>query len=305
MFFSGSHVVKFISNIYFDGYAEALDRVALHNRLSPAAPLTVLGFGVNARGDHGIVVRQPFIQGRHLSEDDILRHLENIGFRREESFKFSMEYTNGDYYVGDMHDENAILTHDGGIALIDTDSRLNVPKLRCGGTYRIPELSYLEDAVEAIGRVMRVLAPVAVPRIEYEDRYHTDKNHLKEQLALNGRYNGALTAPDGRRFLLQVDPKDKGQLLRIWCSGVNVMLDLERGFSEDEKMDLSAGRCITRGDRTCAFNIDLGRVTVCRNMPIKISKRHVDKIRPVVDAEPYRLKIREIIQNNKPLCQHL
>lgn len=273
MFFDGNRVIKIISNIYFDDYTAALDRVSLHNFLSPAAPLTVLGFGLNSRNEYGIVVSQPFVKGQHLPETEISRYLAGMGFKKQEDMVTMTEYTRGDYYIGDMHDENVLLLPKGSIVMIDTDSRLNVPELKCGGTYAVPEISFSRSAVSAIDRALREIVPDEVNRQEYEQRFATKDNFLKEQLEQTGRYNGCLvmTDEDGhtRAFVLQVDPSDSTRLLRTWCDSIAVMLDKEMNLTEKENRALSSGLAITRNQETYAFNPDRGRVTSCKRFTLK------------------------------------
>ena len=273
MFFDGNRVIKIISNVYFDSYETALDRIALHNFLSPKTPLAVLGFGLNYRNEYGIVVSQPFVKGRHLPEAEISRYLAGMEFKKQEDMVAMTEYTRGDYYIGDMHDENVILTPDGNIALIDTDSRLNVPELKCGGTYAVPEISFSRSAVSAIDSALREIVPVEVSRHEYEERFATKDNFLKEQLEQTGRYNGYLLMADKddqtRPFVLQVDPSDSTRLLRTWCDSIAVMLDKEKNLTEKESRALSSGLAITRNQETYAFNPDRGRVTSCKRFTLK------------------------------------
>ncbi len=273
---------KFISNVFFFDYEKALDRIALHNVFSPKVPLTVLGYGINSGGECGIVVRQPYVKGRHLSEEDIQRYIEGIGFSRVKDVIATTEYTNDLYYMGDMHDENAILTPGGEIALIDTDSRLNTPDLGYGGRWRIPGLSFSEQALWRIDRVMQRTVPASVSRAEYERRFDNGRNRLREQLAATGRFDGCLLMADDygapMTFTLQVDPSDESRLLRIWCEGIEMMVDREKAaggmpLEEDDLFLIASGKAVKKGGVSYAFDLDRGLIRPCREF---VPKKRVD-----------------------------
>lgn len=275
VFFDGNVVYKFINNVYFPDFETSLDRIALHNVLSPKVPLTVLGYGVNTDGEYGIVVRQPFVKGHHLSEDAIGNYIETLSFNKVKDVIATTEYVNDFYYIGDMHDENAIITPGGEVAMFDTDCRLNTPDLGYGGKWIIPGLSYSECSVKAIDSVMRRIAPTVVSRHEYENRFSNDKNLLKEQLAQTGRYNGAVKVMDEngtlKRCCLQVDPDDDSRLLRIWCGGIGTMLGHNKEWSEEEKTALAAGRGVPRGNAFFAFDLNSGTVRPCTRFNQRIA----------------------------------
>ena len=293
VFFAGSFVYKFIRNVYFDSYRMAFDRIALHNFFSPETNLKVVGYGVNTDNEFGIVVKQPFIKGDALTEDDIEGYLNKVGFKKVKDIVATTEYTFGDFYLGDMHDGNAIRTDSGTVILIDVDGRLNVPELKCGGTYKIPEISFSRDAMLGIDESLKKICPVIVSRAKYEDRYHKITN-CREQLAKTGRYNGRLFefTEDGalKGFTLQVDPYNRAQLLKIYRDGISAILDRENIFDEAEKKALSNGLSIKRGHDYYAFNLDLGRVTKCKAMPLRIKpeKKPVE----IVDDHKKAVRIR-------------
>lgn len=295
VFDAGTHVIKFISNIYFSDYETMLDRVALHNHFSPEIPLSVLGYGYGRDGIYGIVVRQPYVQGKSISEAEIGAHIEGLGFKRLEDIIARTEYVNDIYFLGDMHDENAVLTPEGRVAMFDTDSRLNTPELGYGGKYIIPEVSYSEESVRKIDGIMREVAPVVVPREQYEARFGNARNRLKEQLSQTGRYDGHFFMADRtgreRAFTLQVDPTNKGRLLRVWCDGIDVMLDRDRRFSGEEKDSLRDGVAVRRGDRMYAFDLDSGLVRTCSGFNPRITKAQMVEVRRKDDSpapEPLR-----------------
>lgn len=273
VFLAGDHVYKFIANVYFDNFETVLDRVALHNLFAPEVPLTVVGYGTAGSGVHGIIVRQPFVQGKPVSEMAIQKHIENLGFTKIKDIIATTEYVNELYYLGDMHDENVLLVDGEFFAMIDTDSRLNTPELGYGGKRAIPGLAYSDESVRRIDAVMKELAPVRIPQWKCEADYG---RNVARELERTGRLNGSLAMTDDhgreRRFTLQVDPLDRTQALRAWCDGIAVMLDREKGFTEEEKAAFARGEFLRRGGKTYVFDLDCGRVREWRTRSIKIGE---------------------------------
>jgi|GEM_PF-301834 len=128
---SNGMVTKLLSLAYFVTPQFALDRITLHNALFPVAPLMVSGFTSDEDGEFYIVVRQPFVQGRHVGIDDIRQHLHQMQFDRHRSV-YTAAAT---YYATDLHDENVILTPQGFPVVIDVDARLNTPDIHPTGHY--------------------------------------------------------------------------------------------------------------------------------------------------------------------------
>lgn len=274
MYYDGNVVYKFISNVYFSSYDLMLDRVAIHNKISPKVPLTVVGYGVNDNGEYGIVVKQPFVQAGHLAESEIQRYIENLGFTKVKGLISTTEYTTDLYYIGDMHDENAVLTPDGHIALIDIDGRLNTPELGYGGKWTIPQISFTEESVNKIDRIMDIITPTEVSRQEYERRFSTAENMLSEQLQETGRYEGFVTLHDQdsnvKSFAVQVDPEDDGKLLCIPCEAIALMLDQDQSLNNHQKEILAQGQSVKKNGKTLAFDIDTGIVKPCKPFITKI-----------------------------------
>ena len=109
----------------------ALDRVALHNTYFPETRLKVLGFGRDQSGEFKIIVEQPFIGGTHVSDEDIAKYMEQMGFELKNPRNWT--YATPDVYLSDMHDENVIRSETGAICVVDCDIRINTPELRTGG----------------------------------------------------------------------------------------------------------------------------------------------------------------------------
>lgn len=68
---NGASLIKVIGLDYFLQPALALDRISLHNTYFPQTRMTVIGFGRDRNGLFKIVVKQPFIQGVPMSDEEI------------------------------------------------------------------------------------------------------------------------------------------------------------------------------------------------------------------------------------------
>ena len=128
----GATLIKAIGLDYFIQPILALDRISLHNSYFPETALTVLGFGRTADGDFKIVVEQPFIEGTHMSDNEIALFAENIGFKLINPRHWT--FATPEIYLSDLHDENVIRSKEGNIFVVDCDIRINTPSLHCGGT---------------------------------------------------------------------------------------------------------------------------------------------------------------------------
>ena len=76
----GATLIKSIGLDYFIQPILALDRITLHNAYFPETALTVIGFGRTTDGDFKVVVEQPFIEGSHVSDEEIAEFAKRLGF---------------------------------------------------------------------------------------------------------------------------------------------------------------------------------------------------------------------------------
>ena len=127
----GATLIKSIGLDYFIQPILALDRISLHNAYFPATRLTVLGFGRDRHGEFKIIVEQPFIEGEHVSDEEIAEYMKKMGFELRNPRNWT--YATPDIYLSDMHDENVIRYVEGDIFVVDCDIRINTPELREGG----------------------------------------------------------------------------------------------------------------------------------------------------------------------------
>ena len=131
----GTTLVKSIGLDYFVQPILALDRITLHNTYFPETALTVLGVGRNIGGDFKIVVEQSFIEGTHVSDEEIADYMHKMGFELRNPRNWT--YATPDIYLSDMHDENILRSPSGTIFVVDCDIRINTPNLRCGGVRKL------------------------------------------------------------------------------------------------------------------------------------------------------------------------
>ena len=93
--------------------------------------MTVLGFGSTTAGEFQILVQQQFIHGSRVTEMEIQKYAESLGFQlvNPRNWTYATPYV----YLSDMHDENIIKTPQGNLLVIDCDIRINTEELKCGG----------------------------------------------------------------------------------------------------------------------------------------------------------------------------
>ncbi|MBR5694777.1 MAG: hypothetical protein IKX43_00885 [Paludibacteraceae bacterium] len=127
----GNDLLKTIGLDYYIQPILALDRVCLHNSLFPETSMSVLGFGRKQSGEWQIVVGQPYVQGKQMSDGQISEFAQKIGFKLVNPRNWTFATPN--IYLSDLHDENVILSKEGNIFVVDCDVRINTPELRCGG----------------------------------------------------------------------------------------------------------------------------------------------------------------------------
>lgn len=97
--------------------------------------MIVLGFGRTNDGEFKIIVEQPFIEGSHISDEEIADYMQKMGFELRN--KRNWTYATPDIYLSDMHDENVIRSSAGTIFVVDCDIRINTPELKQGGRRKL------------------------------------------------------------------------------------------------------------------------------------------------------------------------
>ncbi|MDR3246957.1 MAG: hypothetical protein LBT50_11085 [Prevotellaceae bacterium] len=124
------YVTKFVKYRILDNTPEGFidNRISLYNYVFPDTYYELVGF--SETGDNfEFVVRQPFIQGRHLdfnNESDVKlldAEMEKIGFKQ----LVPTVYKNDNIGLYDFRNGNVIIDSDGNILFIDIVPKLNMP----------------------------------------------------------------------------------------------------------------------------------------------------------------------------------
>ena len=196
--------VKAIGLDYYGSPALALDRVELHNRYFPHAPLSLVGFGevkdvVGKDGEvelygrpFNLIAEQSIIdRSKELTKDEIRERLEAQGFMfvadRGDS-GIDMATPDGKAVVSDLHERNVFGTEGGGVAVIDCDIRRkgglageNNPTKRNVGVTDEEEAEYLEAVLSGDETKTTQLIQRAAKLAGYEDvsEYKNTENTRK------------------------------------------------------------------------------------------------------------------------------
>ena len=128
---NGTYLVKAIGLDYFVQPILALDRISLHNALFQQTAMKVIGFGSTKNRDFNILVEQRYVEGSHISDDEISSYIQKLGFKLINPKNWT--FATPEIYLSDLHDENVIRSKEGNIFVVDCDIRINTPELKCGG----------------------------------------------------------------------------------------------------------------------------------------------------------------------------
>ena len=130
---------KLISLKHYNVLCLALDRIIIHNAIFPETCLVVMGFARDRYGQFVVVVKQPYVSGDPITEEERVSFMYGLGFvDAGMDYGMHLNYKTPDLYIGDINEFNAI-KGDYGLHVIDADCRLNVPEIDCGGTYIIKQ----------------------------------------------------------------------------------------------------------------------------------------------------------------------
>lgn len=110
------------------GYAtikEALESIAIHNRIFPETAMKVVGFGMDD-GELNIIIEQPHISdGRYATSEEIQQFVsEHFGAERDESVEGGQSYKTAAYLLQDLKPKNVIVKNVDGeehLFVIDGD----------------------------------------------------------------------------------------------------------------------------------------------------------------------------------------
>ncbi len=126
---------KLIHNDYFITPQLMLDRIAIHNSISPAQ-LILQGFTQDKNGNLLFVVDQKIVRGTVPTDADVKKLTEVLNLKKHPKFRGNTFLSeDGSLYISDLHDENVIVNPEGDPIIVDTEARLNTPELGKEGTY--------------------------------------------------------------------------------------------------------------------------------------------------------------------------
>ena len=268
VFDGGDKVFKTIDLNHYGSVERLLDRISIHNALFPETRMVVEGFGMrdDAEDSTGFVaiVSQPFIEGG-ICPDSATASAKLTEKALEHKFVNGVGFffsVGEDVVVCDLHDENVIYDRDGNLHVFDCDIRLNTYDGPAHGSYAIPEVTFTEESIGAIGDLLKRIVPKSIPRDVFESAYSVSVPFLKEQLETTGRIDGALRGGARKDFYCAaLDPGDSRTVLMMPCEGAALMLDIAGDqFTEKETAILAEGRGIFHDGRFLAFDPGTGRV---------------------------------------------
>lgn len=272
------YVHKAIDFSHYMSMSAFLDRITIHNAIFPETRMEITGFGLrdDATDNTGYVavVRQPFVRGKAPDtpeEMDLVRKkLRDKGFLMPERFAgWCFVSESGNLFLGDIHDNNCVLSPEGNLLVFDCEALLNIiPSL--GGKYVIPPLDYYDTAVEEIQKVIAGLMPVSIPvdvfladgRFIGESLSCSRRNALKTQLKSFGYINGLMNG----RYVVQADPEIQGNVLVSDKESIRFMLTQHNGkldngvtLTPGQKEGMILGKNIQAESSTYRFDLDKGR----------------------------------------------
>jgi hypothetical protein len=117
------HVIK-VNNLSlldenhdFDNF---IDRLSSHNELFSNIQYEIIGFAENSMGEVSVVLKQPFINAPHATQQQIDNYLKAQGFRKAKISDGETGWTNGTYELWDAEPRNVLADNNGTLYFIDT-----------------------------------------------------------------------------------------------------------------------------------------------------------------------------------------
>lgn len=271
----GENVIKVINAPGDGGITQLIDRIALHNFLFPETNMDVIGFGKSHTGEFCVIVNQPYVHGLCSNLADTARMVTDAGFHVIDGVRVPYTFFTENYCLGDLHERNVLVNQEGERIVIDCDARLNTPELGYGGQWVIPDVHFSAKELEIINDTLEFLLPRVVKRKWIEDNFSNEKNRLREQLELTGRYDGFLTIRikngEEMNISVQIDPSNPSNVLWARCEAIAMMVDQMGEFSNEEKRSLKLGYGVMKNGRFVAFDLDKG--IVCESNDFSIARR--------------------------------
>ena len=125
--FDNSTVIKSINLSHYDNNLQrTLDKIALHNTLSPSTALEVVGFGRDALGHFQIIALQPYIQGEELNDAEFEEFKNKLGTEESEGWYYLDNYKITDLAPYNIKKHHNKATGKDDYFIIDADFQLQV-----------------------------------------------------------------------------------------------------------------------------------------------------------------------------------
>ena len=270
----GNFVEKVINISHYGSLRSLLERISIHNSVFPETKMEVLGFGMKDGAEHyvdySVIVRQPYVEGRRPTSDEIISLLKEKGYvnawaKIAEAFKGEFDeditsiygvFTDKDRQVclSDMHERNAYCTPGGRVVFFDCDATFN-DRPSTDGKFVRPEIEGSEQSVKAIDEILSRVVPSVVPAADY--------------FALHPEAREALIGSPVARVgddIVMRDPEDRTRLLLTGVESIATMLEGVTAYRDDEGNDIPITpedkEILSKGGsvRDLAFNLYRGRL---------------------------------------------
>lgn len=269
---SDGYVVKMLSTPF--DLQDTLDRISINNFLfSDTTEMQLIGMGRDREGMFCFLIRQPFIQGKHVKQGsydiEALSSFEPV----PGGPKGSHEYSTKNYLIGDLHDRNVIVTPEGNLAVIDCNLFLNTPELGKGGEWVIPDVIYDKEDVVEMNRLLDSLLPRNMETDRFLALCGNDAEQYRERMQNNKFFSTVLDirTKDGRirKVLFQKDPMNRRNILWNFCDNVAKMVRHNRTITESQKENIiSRGMTSKDGRDITYFDLNRGRIMTRKDIPL-------------------------------------
>lgn len=270
----GKSVEKVINISHYSSLRSLVERISIHNSVFPNAKMEVLGFGMKDGAEHcvdySVIVRQPLVQGRRPTSDEIISLLKEKGYvnawaKIAEAFKGEFDESITSIYgvftdeghqicLSDMHEQNAVFTKEGRVVFFDCDASFN-DRPSTEGRYVRPEIEGSEQSVRAIDEILSRVVPSVVPAADYFALHPEAREVLVE----------SPVARIGDDIVMR-DPEDRTRLLLTGVESIATMLEGVTAYRDDDGNDIPIApedkEVLSEGGSVhgLAFNLYRGRL---------------------------------------------
>lgn len=293
-------VHKTIDHVRYRDLSRFLDRINIHNALFPETAMTIVGWGLREYADDNTgfcaIIRQPFVQGRAPTQDEINRSMKDRGLRPADGAGFFFTSGDGDILVTDLHDGNAVVDRDGHVIVYDCEAMLNdIESLQ--GKWSVPPLDYDEENVKAVCQAVAGLLPTEYPEEKVDiEGWFAFPGTVRFELEQYGRTFTPALHHNGKHYILQKDTWNPGTLLVSEPWQLERMLHSHGGLTDEgvrltpeQLRTLAEGDYVAAGNELLYFNLDKGRIdTIQRGIRLRLKQKQ----ERTLDNKPAKMKIK-------------